>query len=269
MKKTVRSAARKTATARKAAVSTADQVVTAQNAPSEPDRVARQFGLQTILSRPLYLAQSNWLEHIPFAFWLMEALKPSGFVELGSDCGASYFAFCQAAARLEIDIDSYAIGDWPDTPEGRAHFNALSQYNEGHYAAFSRIRRGKSKEEAAYFKDTRIDLLHICGTQTYPRTKAVFDSWLPNLSKRAVVILHDSDIRASGYGVNRFVNELRKTYPVFEFRHGQGLAVIGVGPDQNEPMSWLFEAATTPASRNAIQNIFGRLGRACGHVLCA
>mgnify|MGYP000728271193 CR=1 FL=1 len=159
MKKTVRSAARKTATARKAAVSTADQVVTAQNAPSEPDRVARQFGLQTILSRPLYLAQSNWLEHIPFAFWLMEALKPSGFVELGSDCGASYFAFCQAAARLEIDIDSYAIGDWPDTPEGRAHFNALSQYNEGHYAAFSRIKRGKSKEEAKREVDEFIDVM--------------------------------------------------------------------------------------------------------------
>ena len=260
MKKPARSAVRKSAPLRKAA----EPVVPAQSGLPEPDRMARRFGLHTILSRPLYLAQSRWLEHIPFAFWLMEAQKPASFVELGTECGSSYFAFCQAAAQLDVDIDSFAIGAWPGTPEGDSHFAALTQYNEGHYAAFSRLKRGEAEEEARYFEDSEIDLLHICGTQSYQRTRAAFDSWLPNLSQRAVVILHDSDMRGSGYGVNRLVAELRDTYPVFEFRHGQGLAVIGVGPDQNETLSWLFEAANTASSRNAIQNIFGRLGRACG-----
>ena len=264
MKKPARSAARRSTSGHKGAEPGVEPMVSAQSGLPEPDRMARRFGLHTILSRPLYLAQSRWLEHIPFAFWLMEALKPASFVELGTECGSSYFAFCQAAAQLDVDIDSFAIGSWPTGPEGDSHFAALCQYNEGHYSAFSRLKRGDAEQEAGYFQDTEVDLLHICGTQSYQRTRAAFESWLPNLSQRAVVLLHDSDMRGSGYGVNRLVAELRDTYPVFEFRHGQGLAVIGVGSDQNETLSWLFEAAGTPSSRNAIQNIFGRLGRACG-----
>ena len=256
---------RKTGTSRKPAARHREPAMATQQSPvQEPDRVARQFGLRTILSRPVYLTQSGWLEHIPFAFWLMEAQKPATFIELGTDSGASYFAFCQAAERLEMDIDCFAIGAWPGDPEGEARFAALRQHNEAHYSAFSRLKRGEAEEEAAYFTDKSVDLLHIHGTRSFHRTRAALESWLPRLSERAVVILHDSDMRANGYGVARLVADLKGSHPVFEFKHGRGLAVIGVGPEQNESLAWLFEAGNTPASRSAIQNIFGRLGRACG-----
>src|SRR5437764_4408932 len=47
--------------------------------------------------------QSAWLEHAPFAFWLIEALRPRILVELGTHGGYSYFAFCQAVERLKLD----------------------------------------------------------------------------------------------------------------------------------------------------------------------
>ncbi|WP_220420613.1 hypothetical protein [Enterobacter sp. EC_50] len=31
-----------------------------------------------IFWRPSYIAQSAWLEHIPFAFWLIDTLQPQG-----------------------------------------------------------------------------------------------------------------------------------------------------------------------------------------------
>ena len=55
----------------------------------EADRMVRLFGLRTIFSRPVYLPESDWLEHIPFAFWLVEALAPRLLVDIGAPCGAS------------------------------------------------------------------------------------------------------------------------------------------------------------------------------------
>ncbi|MBR7538681.1 hypothetical protein KC221_21010, partial [Mycobacterium tuberculosis] len=66
-------------------------------------------GLDKALSRASFwpvnniVAESAWLEHGPFAFWLIDALRPRTFVELGTHGGFSYFAFCQAVQRLEIN----------------------------------------------------------------------------------------------------------------------------------------------------------------------
>src|SRR5438045_2700612 len=50
--------------------------------------------------RPEHLAASAWLEHVPFAYWLVKALRPRCFVELGTHWGVSYAAFCQAVERF-------------------------------------------------------------------------------------------------------------------------------------------------------------------------
>src|ERR1700758_1377347 len=44
---------------------------------------------------PDYICPSAWIEHAPFAFWVCETLRPRCFVELGTQFGYSYFAFCQ------------------------------------------------------------------------------------------------------------------------------------------------------------------------------
>ena len=44
----------------------------------------------------------SWLEHVPFAFWMVEAARPRVFVELGTQSGNSYAAFAQAMQVLEL-----------------------------------------------------------------------------------------------------------------------------------------------------------------------
>ena len=44
--------------------------------------------------------KSSWNEHIPLAMFLVEILQPRVIVELGTQRGVSYCAFCQAVEEL-------------------------------------------------------------------------------------------------------------------------------------------------------------------------
>ena len=78
--------------------------------------------------RPRYLKQSAWIEHIPFAFWLTEALRPSLMVELGTHWGTSYFAFCQALEKLDIGAQAFAVDRWTGDEHAGAYGGEVYQY---------------------------------------------------------------------------------------------------------------------------------------------
>ena len=59
------------------------------------------IALRSLFWRPNWLEPSDWMEHIPFAFWLVEAHRPKIVVELGTRLGTSYFAFCSWARLKE------------------------------------------------------------------------------------------------------------------------------------------------------------------------
>jgi chromosome segregation ATPase len=217
--------------------------------------------------RPRYLEPSAWTEHLPFAFWLMASHQPKVYVELGTHHGTSYFGFCQAVERLGLDTQCYAVDTW----KGDEHagffdekiFAKVNEHNKAHYSGFSRLVRSTFDEALPHFSDGSIDLLHIDGLHTLEAVTHDFESWLPKLSKRAVVIMHDSNVRERDFGVFKLVEALQERYPSFEFVHGHGLAVIGVGPSQTETLQKLYTANDQERLKRSVQEIFSRLGRAC------
>jgi hypothetical protein len=65
------------------------------------------------MSQPVRLAEPfPWAHHIPFAFWIVDALRPSTIVELGTHAGNSYSAFAQAVATLHLPAACYAVDTW-------------------------------------------------------------------------------------------------------------------------------------------------------------
>ncbi|CAK7261983.1 MULTISPECIES: class I SAM-dependent methyltransferase [unclassified Shinella] len=218
-------------------------------------------------TRPSYLAISAWTEHVPFAFWLIEAIRPSIFVELGTHYGVSYFAFCQAMEKLNLGAQAFAVDMWTGDEHsglyGPEVLQAVATHNDRAYSHFSTLKKSKFDDALGYFLDGSIDLLHIDGLHTYDAVKHDFENWLPKMSPRGVVVFHDTNVRERDFGVFRLFAELKQTYPTFEFSHGHGLGVVGVGTELAEKMHHLFDAERRDHDRRDLQTLFSSLGRGC------
>jgi glycosyltransferase involved in cell wall biosynthesis len=213
---------------------------------------------------PNYLESSGWIDHAPFAFWLMDILRPQTFVELGTHNGYSYFAFCQAVEVIGMDTRCYAVDTWKGDEHagfyGEEVFRRVQQYNERHYANFSRLVRSTFGEALSHFPDASIDLMHIDGRHFYDDVKHDFESWRPKLSDRAVVLFHDTNVRERNFGVFKLWEELRAEFPSFEFLHGHGLGVLGVGASLPEGIAAFFKVTAEPRVAVAVRQSYARLG---------
>jgi hypothetical protein len=211
---------------------------------------------------PARIANSGWIGHVPFGMYLIDALRPNAIAELGTHHGVSYCAFCQAVKKLGLETRCYAIDSW----EGDAHsglygsevLTDLEEYHNPLYGGFSRLIQSSFDEALGHFADHTLDLLHIDGFHTYDVVKRDFEKWLPKLTDRGVVLLHDINVRERGFGVWKVWEELRLRFPHFEFVHSHGLGVLAVGKHYPEELNQLFQCSAEEATR--IRGFFASVG---------
>lgn len=206
---------------------------------------------------------SSWHQHIPFAMFLVDALRPDVIVELGTFYGDSYCAFCQAVQELGLPSRCYAIDTWQGDPQtgfyGPEVLADLRAHHDPLYSDFSRLVQSTFDDAVQHFPDGSIDLLHIDGYHTYETVKHDFETWLPKLSRRGVVLLHDINVREDDFGVWKFWEELKERYPHFEFHHGHGLGLAAVGAEPPRTLSPFLEA--TEETTVQLRRLFHLLGQ--------
>jgi hypothetical protein len=172
----------------------------------------------------------EWSGHVPFAYDLVAAMRPSMIVELGTHYGESYFAFCQAIVECGVVCKSFAIDTWRGDLNtgayGEAVFREVSAYNQQHYATFSTLVRSHFDDALDQYPNGSIDLLHIDGLHMYEAVRHDFDVWSPKVRPGGIILLHDTQIRRDDFGVWRLWTELCGRYESFEFPHSCGLGVI-------------------------------------------
>jgi hypothetical protein len=229
-----------------------------------PHRAIGDFLSPVSFRFPECLCESAWIEHAPFAYWLMEAHRPSLLVELGTYWGYSFFAFCQAVRDLGLPTRCFAVDTWQGDDQagryGEEVFESVSAYNEAHYSAFAALMRVTFDGAAPSFADRSIDLLHIDGRHAYEDVSHDFATWLPKLSSRGIVVFHDVSERKADFDVWRLWSELREKHPHFEFPHGHGLGILAVGEEIGPRLRALFEADGTLSLQ--IRQAYARLGSA-------
>lgn len=188
---------------------------------------------------PNLLKSPWWIGHIPFAFELIGRLKPRITVELGTYSGSSLAAFCQAV-EASGGGRCYGIDLWEgDIHMGRFDetlFNEISGYMSARHPQTATLVRKDFNEAVSLFQDGTVDLLHIDGTHTFEAVSNDFNTWLPKLSDRSVVLFHDINVTvenvgqaAHRFGVRRFFDGVKGRYPHFEFAHCYGLGVLLTG----------------------------------------
>ena len=207
---------------------------------------------------------SPWVGHIPFAFWLVEALKPRVVVELGVHSGNSYCAFLQAIQSLGLMAQCYGIDHWRGDEHadyyGDEVYAELSAYHDPLYGSFSTLLRATFEDALPYFSDRSVDLLHIDGFHTYEAVAKDFADWLPKMSSRGVVLFHDINVREREFGVWRLWEEMAARYQTFAFVHSHGLGLVYLG---SEPPPLSLRGLLTlsdPHTTGRARSYFARLG---------
>lgn len=233
-----------------------------------PDLQHFLYSRPITLSEPLRVVYPPpWVGHIPFAFWLIEAMQPRSLVELGTHSGNSYCAFLQALRELGLQSPCYAVDTWQGDPHagyyGNEIYEELSAHHDPLYGGFSRLLRMTFDDALAHFSDGSLELLHIDGLHTYDAVSHDVRSWLPKMSRRSILLMHDVNVRERDFGVWRVWEELRADYPSFTFLHSNGLGVAWTGSaPMPEPIAWLMNLSRTgdEGGVSAVRDYFARLG---------
>lgn len=204
-----------------------------------------------------------WAGHIPFAAWIIAVQRPDVFVELGTFTGISYLSFCQSIVENKTGTRAWAVDTWQGDIHTGAYddstYNGLRKVHDPYYLGFSTLLRMMFDEALGHFADGSVDLLHIDGLHTYEGVKNDFDTWLPKLSRRGVILFHDTNVYLPEFGVHRLWAELSPHYPSLHFAHSNGLGVLLVGPDQPAELLAICDAQQQAAQDNA-RTFFGSLG---------
>jgi hypothetical protein len=214
----------------------------------QPDQSFNPLDHPVILDMPHRITEpSSWHEHIPFAFMLVDMLQPNVIVELGTYTGNSYCAFCQAVETLRLSTTCYAVDTWEGDFHGGYYgpevLAELRAYHDPLYGLFSRLVQSTFDDAAAHFAENSVDLLHIDGLHTYSAVKNDFEKWLPKMSDRGVILLHDVNVRERDFGVWKLYDELQHQFPTRHFRFGHGLGIIGSGNRLPDPLNHLLKSS--------------------------
>ncbi len=234
-----------------------------QHAADETLAALQARWLDPLFRRPTRLdVISAWYGHIPFAHWIVGAVRPEVLVELGTHNGVSYSAFCETVLESQLPTRCYAVDTWQGDEHAGFYdervFLDLQSFHASRYSSFSSMLRCTFDAALPKIADGSVDLLHIDGRHRYEDVTHDFTSWQCKLSRRAVVLFHDTAVRDGDFGVFRLWQELSGQYPSFEFPHAYGLGVLAVGSDVPEAVAAL--CALSGASKTLVRERFATLG---------
>ena len=183
------------------------------------------------------------------------------YVELGVQYGVSYFAFCQAIKKFGCTAKCYGVDTW----QGDKHtglynekvYENVSRHNAENYQQFSSLLKCYFEDALPKFKDKSIDLLHIDGLHTYEAVKHDFETWLPKVSSKGVIIFHDTVVKRNDFGVWKLWGQIKDSYPSFNFEHNYGLGVLAAGDHVNPDFLALLDELNKD---RGYRKMFSKLG---------
>lgn len=230
------------------------QALAAEPPPARPDHQALVSALEAAFTPIETVVPSSWSRHAPLLFSLFALLRPRRYVELGTHFGFSFFAACQAARQFATETECVAIDTWRgDQHVGSYGDDVFAQFCElfrTRHPAAGYLIRARFEDAVRCFEGGSIDLLHIDGVHTYEAVLADFETWRPKLSRRGVILFHDTTVYEGDFGVWRLWERISREYPAVNLLHCHGLGVLYVGDEDGNGLAELM-SRFAPGSEGA------------------
>lgn len=217
-----------------------------------PEQAFPPISSKVMFWRPRYLAQSQWLQHVPFYFWLTEVLEPKLVVDPCVNSAVGYFAICQAIDKLNQDgVIHGALGAQCDSEQVLA-------YNHEHYREFSNLVTEDEATFLAGFADHSIDILVLKHDSTLLASEAGLATVQQRVSNNGVVLIHGSTLPT----LRDQSQHWRSRYLSFELTLASGLLLLCMGQQVPSRLQALINQSREPSGKRVIHNIYARLGAA-------
>ena len=209
---------------------------------------------------PKRMVFSTWVDHLPFAYDLVAAIRPKLRAELGVYNGRSGFTFLQSMVDHDIDGVAYGIDCWEGDEHTDAYddsiYNDVSDHAREHYRGNTYLLRMFFNEALQHFNDDSLDLLHIDGLHTYEAIREDFTNWYPKVKPGGIILFHDVMAKIKDFGAWKYFEELEQEYEdVFKFNHGFGLGVMrkAGGEPSDEPLIQMLFSGDEEVTRQLRQ----------------
>jgi hypothetical protein len=202
--------------------------------------------------RPRIYGVGAWTEHLYFGYDLVAQERPSQLVELGTDRGESYFAFCQSASENRTGTRCFAVDTWKGDAQSGFYdetiFKNVAAHNARYYKRFSTLLRCQFDDALKRFAGAKTDILHLDGLHSEEAVRHDLENWLPKLAPGGLLLLHDVNIHRPDFGAWKAWGELTERGRSFMFRDGPGLGLWEKPPKSESRFRDLF---LEPANNSA------------------
>lgn len=183
------------------------------------------------------------IEHVPFAMWLVSAVRPQRLVELGTRGGNVYLASCQTVASLELSTQCFAMAIFdPDTRTDASGIAALRQHHDPLYGHFSALIPTTPADASQSFDLGSIDILHIDASHPLIRLEDQIRHWHPKMSRSGLIIVRGIESADLGNEDRHAWALLRTKFCCFQFHHDSGLGVLLVGSEPPEVLNAFWDS---------------------------
>lgn len=226
---------------------------------------------EALVWRPRFMAETAFVSHLPFCFWLADLLRPLHVMAVGMTDAVSYFALCQALDKLSVATTCTGVGTWSVTAidtETKGPTETLQQipahvqtHNTDHYAALSKIRWQEATPALTTIAADTLDLLIVNLMADLADPALFFEQALSKMSPRGVILIHDLQACQAEPDKAACLHTLQDKHPTICFGDDEeGLIVVLIGPDQNDRLADLAALTTGSPAHIAAQALFRQLG---------
>lgn len=224
--------------------------------------------IETMFWRPRFIVNTPLMQHVPFLFWLVGAVRPRSAAVFGAGNGVALFALCQAMDKLNIAGRCLGIGFWTEddgTKEDTVPVTLRDHANQLYDDIVDWRCATSPRDALAAIAPGSLDLLFIDACDLRNSQLPSPEEWLKVLHQDGVLVIHGQP--SSGQGWAGIVQALSDARPVISFPDEQGLAVLPLSDNQPARLQTLVDISDHGVLPGEIGLFFRRLGQ--GHLAVA